>query len=73
MVYLYNYYTKELSSNIEDVVKNFKTEKFLQLTVDEPSVNWSVLSVLDNKLEESNLKKRLTLEEVAANTLFRVH
>ena len=73
MVYLYNYYTKELLSNIEDVVKNFKTEKFLQLTVDEPSVNWSVLSVLDNKLEESNLKKRLTLEEVAANTLFRVH
>lgn len=43
MVYLYNYYTKELLSNIEDVVKNFKTEKFLQLTVDEPSVNWSVL------------------------------
>ena len=73
MVYLYNYYTKELLSNIEDVVKNFKTEKFLQLTVDEPSVNWSVLSVLNNKLEESNLKKRLTLEEVAANTLFRVH
>ena len=73
MVYLYNYCTKELLSNIEDVVKNFKTEKFLQLTVDEPSVNWSVLSVLDNKLEESNLKKRLTLEEVAANTLFRVH
>ena len=73
MVYLYNYYTKELLSNIEDVVKNSKTEKFLQLTVDEPSVNWSVLSVLDNKLEESNLKKRLTLEEVAANTLFRVH
>ena len=73
MVYLYNYYTKELLSNIEDVVKNFKTEKFLQLTVDEPSVNWSVLSVLDNKLEESNLKKRLTLEEVAANMLFRVH
>ena len=73
MVYLYNYYTKELLSNIEDVVKNFKTEKFLQLTVDEPSVNWSVLSVLDNKLEESNLKKRLTLEEVAANTLLRVH
>ena len=73
MVYLYNYYTKELLSNIEDVVKNSKTEKFLQLTVDEPSVNWSVLSVLDNKLEESNLKKWLTLEEVAANTLFRVH
>ena len=30
---------KELLSNIEDVAKNFKTEKFLQLAMDGPSVN----------------------------------
>ena len=63
---------KELSSNIEDVAKNLKTEMFLQLAMDRPSVNGSVLNMLGNKLKENNLSKILTLK-VAVNILFIVH
>ena len=52
---------KELLSSIEDVAKNFKTEKCLQLAVNGLSVNWSVLNLLDDKLEENNLTKTINI------------
>ena len=60
---------KELLSNIENVAKNFKTEKFLQLAVDGPSVNWSVLNMLDNKLEENNLSKTINIGSCSQHTV----
>ena len=53
--------TKELLSSIEDVAKNFKTEKCLQLAMNGLSVNWSVLNLLDDKLEENNLTKTINI------------
>ena len=52
---------KGLLSSIEDVAKNFKTEKCLQLAMNGPSVNWSVLNLLDDKLEENNLTKTINI------------
>ena len=56
-------------NNIEDVAKNFKTEKFLQLAMDGPSVNWSVLDMLDNKLEENNLSKTINIGSCSQHTV----
>ena len=53
--------SKELLSSIEDVAKNFKTEKCLQLAMNGLSVNWSVLNLLDDKLEENNLTKTINI------------
>ena len=55
--------------NIENVAKNFKIEKFLQLAVDGPSVNWSVLNMLDNKLEENNLSKTINIGSYSQHTV----
>ena len=56
--------------NIEHDAKNFKTEAFLQLAMDGPSVNQSVLNMLYSKLEEDNLSKMINIGSCSKHTVY---
>ena len=60
---------KQLLKNIENVAKNFKTEKCLQLEMDGPCVNWSVLNMLNNKLEENIFSKTINIGSCSPHTV----